>query len=269
MFLDQASRYWDKVAFSRLFGLHATGMYSLAYNLADLPASYVGEHVAAVLFPTLVRSDAADWPRLFCRAFGLLLLIVLPIAVGLAAVAHTLIELLLTQEWQSVADFLVVLAAAGVFRPINVVAFSLLMASERNVLLLWAEFGKVAILLFGMWALAPFGAIASAASVALALGLQAALLVHMLGRLGFPTRDLIRSARGPAAATAMLLLGVVAVRRAVDPAALPVAARLLVEVIAGAVAYGCGAWFFAREAVVETIGLIRTQWPTSRYSVEH
>ena len=258
--LSEASRHWDKLAFSRLFGPQATGMYSLAYNLADLPASYVGEHVAAVLFPTMVRSETSSRPRMFCRAFGLLLLITLPIATGLAAVAHSLVELLLPVEWQPVAGFLVVLAAAGVFRPINSIAASLLMASERNSLLFAAEFCKVTALLVGMWALSPFGQIASAASVALAMGLQAALLVFMLGRSGFPVRELLLQARGPVSAATALIAAVIAMRFALGRGpATPAAAQLAAEILAGAAAYCLGAWFFARQTVNELILMIKTQ----------
>jgi PST family polysaccharide transporter len=258
--LSEASRQWDKLAFSRLFGPQATGMYSLAYNLADLPASYVGEHVAAVLFPTLVHSDASSRPRMFCRAFGLLLLITLPIAIGLAAVAHTLVGLLLPTEWQPVAGFLAVLAAAGVFRPINSIASALLMASERNTLLLAAEFCKVTALLFGMWTLSPLGQLASAASVALAMGLQAALLVFVLGRSGFPVRDLLLQARGPVAAAIALVAAVAAVRFTLGrEIAAPAAAQLAAEILAGAGAYCLGAWFFARQVVKELIVMITTQ----------
>ena len=259
-FLSEASRYWDKLAFSRLFGPHATGMYSLSYNLADLPATYVGEHVASVLFPTLVRSEVSSRPRMFCRAFGLLLLITLPIAIGLAAVAHTLVELLLTAEWQPVAGFLVVLAAAGVFRPVNSIAASLLMASERNTLLLAAEFAKVTALLFGMWALSPFGELASAASVALAMGLQAALLMFVLGRSGFPVRDLLLEARGPLSAAIILVAAVMATRSALaHGATIPVAAQLAVEVVAGGLAYCFGAWLFARPSVNQLIDMLKAQ----------
>lgn len=266
-FLSEASRYWDKLAFSRLFGPHATGMYSLAYNLADLPATYIGEHVASVLFPTMVGSEVASRPRIFCRAFGLLLLITLPIAIGLAAVAHTLVELVLSDEWQPVAGFLVVLAAAGVFRPINSIASSLLMASERNTLLLGAEFIKTVILLAGMWALSPFGEIASAVSVGAAMALQAALLFFVLGRSGFPTGDLLYFARGPAMAAVVLVIAVIATRYGLDQLrAIPVFAQLVVEVFVGAVAYCLGAWLLARDTVNELVEMVRAQIPRLRRS---
>ena len=205
---------------------------------------------------------------MFCRAFGLLLLITLPIAIGLAAVAHTLVELLLSAEWQPVAGFLVVLAAAGVFRPINPIAASLLMASERNTLLLVAEFTKVTALLFGMWALSSFGELASAASVALAMALQAALLVCVLGRTGFPIRELLLQARGPFSAAIVLVIVVIATRFALDYGpGIPVAVQLAAEVIAGGIAYCMGAWFFAREAVNDLIVMVTTQIRGLRPSV--
>jgi PST family polysaccharide transporter len=259
-FLSEASRYWDKLAFSSLFGPHPTGMYSLAYNLADLPATYVGEHVSSVLFPTLVRSDVASRPKLFCRAFGLLLLVTLPMAIGLAAVAHTLVRLLLTDEWQPVAGFLVVLAAAGVFRPINSIAATFLIASERNTLLMATEFIKVVALLAGMWALSAFGPLSSAAAVALAMGLQASLLLYTLSRSGFLFADLLAEARGPLTATILLIVAVIVTRATLDQSgAIPVAGQLAAEILVGAIAYLSGAWLFARQSVLQLVDTVMTQ----------
>src|SRR5262249_42894021 len=48
-----ASRYWGTLVVTRIFGAAATGVYNLAYNLADVPAIYIGEQLALVLMPSI------------------------------------------------------------------------------------------------------------------------------------------------------------------------------------------------------------------------
>ena len=233
------------------------GMYTLPQP-CRLAGHYLGAHVETVLLSNHVEVSFQA-PAVFSERIRPVAVSRCPSRSACCRRTHW-VELVLSDEWQPVAGFLVVLAAAGVFRPINSIASSLLMASERNALLLGAEFIKVVVLLGGMWALSPLGEISSAASVAVAMGLQAGLLVYVLGRTGFPTRDLARNARGPALAAVILIFAVVATRSALDQgAAIPIAAQLAVEVIAGAVAYCLGAWIFAREAVSELIEVARAQ----------
>ena len=55
----QASRYWDNLMISRLFGPGTTGAYNMAYNLADIPAIQVGEQIALVDGDVFVRWGSA------------------------------------------------------------------------------------------------------------------------------------------------------------------------------------------------------------------
>jgi len=125
------------------------------------------------------------------------------------------------------------------------------------------------VLLLAMWALSSFGELFSAASVALAMGLQAAFLVYVLGRSGFPIRELLLQARGPVIAAIVLVAAVIAMRSAFDRgAAMPAAAQLAAEVLAGGVAYCLGAWIFARQTVNELIVMVKTQIRGPRSPVE-
>jgi O-antigen/teichoic acid export membrane protein len=142
---------------------------------------------------------------------------------------------------------------------VNSISASLLMASERNALLLGSEFAKVVLLLGGIWALSPWGPIPSAVAVAGSMALQAAFLVYMLGRSGFPVRELWGHAQGPCIAVVALVAAVVSVRWALDVAMVPVAAKLAAEVFAGAVAYCLAAWIFARQATRELLAVLQEQ----------
>lgn len=258
--LSEAGRYWDKLVFARQFGTHQMGIYSLAYNLADLPATYVGEHVASVLFPTLTQVHGKERYELFCRSFGLLFLIVLPMAVGLAAVAPTLVSALLAREWQEVSSYLIVLALVAIFRPANSVIASLLMASERNQLLMSFEAMKVALLLGGMWFFSRYGDIPAILAVGLALAAQSVGLLSVLTLGGFPGGRLLGVIRGPVLASATMAAGVLAVRAVFErlPGA-PMTLQLVVEITTGAVVYLIAAWVFARSASSQIIEVLRDQ----------
>ena len=76
----------------------ATGLYNLAYNLADIPAIYIGEQLALVLLPSMASLPPERRPRALERSTALLSLIIFPLAVGLGLVADPLIALVLSRR---------------------------------------------------------------------------------------------------------------------------------------------------------------------------
>ena len=55
-----AAKKWDNLLVSRFFGEATVGRYNLAYNLADIPATHVGEHIAEVLLPSFALLDQEE-----------------------------------------------------------------------------------------------------------------------------------------------------------------------------------------------------------------
>ena len=96
--LYEFARYGDKLVYTRLFGPARTGEYSLAANLADLPAVYVGEQVSNVLLPTMLQVQGERRQAMLARAIGMLAMLTFPMAIGLAAIAHTLVDVLLPPQ---------------------------------------------------------------------------------------------------------------------------------------------------------------------------
>ena len=89
-----AARRWDNLLVAHFFGPGPTGAYNLAYNLADVPAIQVGEQIGDVLLPSFARLDPSRRPSAFLRAMALLGLVVFPLAVGLGAIAPSLVAVL-------------------------------------------------------------------------------------------------------------------------------------------------------------------------------
>src|SRR6185503_11117155 len=106
------------------------GMYNLAYNLADVPAIQVGEQIGDVLLPSFARMDVARRPAALVRSMMLLSLVVFPLAVGLGAVAPTLVATIFDARWRPLAPMLVLLSALSVARPLGWAVASYLQAQQ-------------------------------------------------------------------------------------------------------------------------------------------
>ncbi|HTM44850.1 MAG TPA: oligosaccharide flippase family protein, partial [Polyangiaceae bacterium] len=104
-----ASRRWDNLLVSRFFGPATTGMYNLAYNLADVPAIQIGEQIGDVLLPSFARMHLERRRAALLRSLSLLSLIVFPLAVGLGAVAPSLVAVIFDPRWQAIGPMLILL----------------------------------------------------------------------------------------------------------------------------------------------------------------
>jgi PST family polysaccharide transporter len=266
-----ASRYWDTLVVARIFGPAAAGMYSLAYNLADIPAIYIGEQLALVLMPSLASLPPARRARAFERATRLLALILFPLAIGLGLVAKPLIALVLPHDWQGVAPVLAALSALSVFRPITWSLSAYMQAREQTGSLMVLEVANLGLLLGGIWALSPLGLVWSASAVGIAFGIYAVAGVCLVSRSGLSLGRVALGFVQPLGACAAMAMGVLAVRTLAEDA-LPVWSELVVEIAVGAVVYVCVALIVCRDTARDLLALARDmikQRSAARASYEH
>lgn len=251
----QASRTWDKLLMSAMFGPRVLGHYNLAFNLAELPAVHVGETAATTLLPTFNRLPPERRGAGLLRTVRLLALVILPLGLGLSAVAMPVVELILPPEWYGVAPFLAVLCAASVFRPFGWVMSVFIQVGGRNWSLMRLEVLKVAVLLGAMALLGRWlGPHAAAYAVGIAFGLHAWLLLGVARTVGGPpVPELRRATRGPFIAGAVMWASVISIESMLSAA--PVH-RLLVEIPAGAAVYAGVAWLLARDACRDLYGVV-------------
>ncbi len=252
--LHMGARYWDNVVIRSLFGARPTGLYNLAYNLADIPAVHVGEQIGLVLLPSLAGMEPADRPRAFERATALLSLVIFPLALGLGAVSNTLVHLVLSEQWQDVAPLLTVLAVLSVFRPIGWVVSSYLQAQERNQPLMYLEMIKIVTLIGGIVALSPLGVRASACAVGGAFALNAVLGVWLVLRNGPRPRVLIEGFLRPLLASVVMAAAVLVMRFTLQDVGIAHPGVLLAaEIAAGTVVYVAVALVICRDAARELL----------------
>src|SRR6185436_20902787 len=121
---------------SRLFGPPVMAEYNLAYNLADTPTAHVAEHIFDVLLPSFAKLDLEQRRRALARVAGLMALVIYPLALGLAAVASTVVAAVLDPRWAGVGPMLAILAALSLSRPVVWVVSTYLTAASRTTSLM-------------------------------------------------------------------------------------------------------------------------------------
>lgn len=255
-----ASRRWDNLLFSRIFGPAELGLYNLAYNLADIPTTQVGEHIGDVLLPSYARMDEPGrrkWALM--RATSLMALVVFPLAVGLGAIAPTLVAVLFNEEWQGVAPLLVILSVLSVVRPVSWVIGSYLIALHHTRAVMLIEILKVFTLLAAVSGLGMFGPLWACAGVGLAFGLASlASLWAVRKSEKIPMWRMARGMLGPLLACAPMAAAVVGVRHLLDRAGYGASMVSLVsELAVGAVIYVIAAFVFAPGIARDFLGLVK------------
>ena len=234
-----ASRYWDNLAVSHFFGAGATGVYNMAYNLADIPAIQVGEQVALVLLPSMAELPRDRRAAALERSTALLSIVIFPLAVGLGFVSHALISVILpANQWQEVAPLLTVLACLSVFRPITWVLSAYMEAEDKTNRLMFLEFLKLIVLLGGIALLAPYGLRIAACAVGIAFGVCAIGGVALVVREGPHPGRLAIGFLQPLAACAVMGAAVWLVHRGLVLAGIAhPGVYLVAEIVAGALTY--------------------------------
>ncbi len=248
--LSEGARYWDKPLMLRLLGAHDAGSYGMAFNLAQLPAVYVGGHVGTVMVPAVVRAAPEDRPELMVRALVFTALFLFPMAAGLSVCAQTLVATLLPATWAQVAPLLSVLAIASLPAAGSFILSSFLAAHARNHRLMWIEVATMFSLVAALCVLSKAGVVAASAAVGVATLLQWGLTVHACRADGLRLHGLLRPLACLALACGVMVLAVLAWRHALDDR-LPRALRLPGEVGIGAIVYGGVVWMGARDLVVD------------------
>jgi PST family polysaccharide transporter len=256
---DFATRYWDNLAFGAYFGPKVVGLYNMAYNLADIPAVQVGEQITGVLLPAMANLDVKDRKAALIRSTGLMSLAVFPLAVGLGAVAPTLIRCLLNDAWQGVAPLLTVLSVLSVVRPMGwgVGVYLASFSRTRSVMLL--QLLKL-VLLFGcIVAFSSLGPVWTAASVGIAFGAQALATIGLVICTDkVPAWPLASAVLRPLAACGVMAAAVLGARHGMAWLGVEAPRVVLpVEIAVGAVSYVVAALVLAGPTARDFLQLLR------------
>ena len=253
-----ASRRWDNLLVSRFFGPGPTGMYNLAYNLADVPAIQVGEQIGDVLLPSFARIERDERPSALVRSMELLALVVFPLAIGLGAVAPTLVSTIFDVRWRPLGPMLVVLSALSVTRPIGWTVESYLQACNRPRTILALEAFKVVALVVLIATVGRHSPLCTCVAVGIAFGAHALACLWVVRTIdGLPLSRSLGCLWPALAASAPLVVAVLGARHILLLSAIvkPIE-RLSIEVLAGAAGYVLGALVVAPDTFREVVARV-------------
>jgi len=256
---DFATRYWDNLAFGTYFGQERVGLYNMAYNLADIPAVQVGEQISGVLLPAMASLEVKDRKAALIRSTALMSLVVFPLAVGLGVVAPTLIRCVLNDAWQGVAPLLVVLSMLSVARPMGWGVSAYLSAFSRTRAIMALQLLKLVLLFGGIVTFSPLGPVWTAGAVGLAFGVQSMVAIGwviLTDRV--PAGPIVGAVVRPLVACAVMAAAVLGARHGLAMLGVESArARLLVEIVVGAVAYAGAPLGVARPSARDLLQVLR------------
>lgn len=226
----------DQLAVGRVLGPVALGSYVLAFNLASWPVAIFSQplrSVAPAMFAR-VQHDRAAMTQAFQQVLRPLSTVALPVCLVLAAVAPDLVRFVYGPAWAPAAAplrWLCILAACRIFTEL---AYDYLVVLRRTRTLLAIQAGWLAVLvpcvLTGVELRGAWGAAAAVSTVAAVLVVP--LYLVALARVGIPMRAVARQTRGPAAATGVLTVAVVAITHVVPGA---IAALVISGLVSAAV----------------------------------
>jgi len=260
-----ASRRWDNLLMSRFVGPAAMGAYNYAYNLADLPASQVGEQIGDLLLPSFGHLEPPDRRRGLVRAVGLLALIMFPMAVGLSAVAPTLVRAVFDERWAAVAPMLMILSALSLTRPIGYAVAAYLQSMGRSATLSALEIGKVLALFAGIVVLGPLGPLYICGAVGIAFTLHALAGLVLVRADGVPFLATLFSLGRPLLACVPMVGAVLAARLGLHRLGIDGHGGMMARVIsvaaeigAGGLAYVAAAFVVAGPIARDFLGLLRS-----------
>lgn len=256
----------DTIFVGKLLGAEVLGFYAMALYLIDMPLSKLNTVVRPVLYPyfSRVKDIPGAFNDSFLKAVRMILAIAFPAILGIAAISHELVTLVLGMHWAPTGEVLPFLCLTGLFKAFidNVhVAFTVM---GRPGLVLRFNCIGVLILPISFYLL---GSAYGLYGIFLAWGIVLPVLCYLNLRslkqlTGIsPTAYLVNSL-APAVSAVVMVVGVV-VTGVVLRSVLPVMPVIAIQVVAGAGLYVGSYLLFFREEFFQLLSFRKALTSTS------
>ena len=98
----------------RLFGVAELGIYSVAYEVSSLPSTELVAPINRATFPGFSKmKDVSEMASAYLKLMAMIALIIVPVGVGIAAVADPLVNAVLGVKWIGAIPLIQILALHG------------------------------------------------------------------------------------------------------------------------------------------------------------
>lgn len=219
----------------KLAGAHALGMWSVANELSNLVGTELIQPMNRAALPAYsqLAEDRGALARAYLSAAGLVAVLVMPLVVGLAAVAPLVVAVLLGPQWHEVGPLISLLAFHGLTDVFLRTAASAVLASGRPVVYVKIYALQACVLLpLSFWLTRAYGVEgAVVATVGTAIGLLPLNATLVARALGVTARQLLATVWRPLLAAAVMYGVTVLAQPTVDTDTLTVARSLMLLAI--------------------------------------
>jgi len=133
----------------KIVGAHALGVFSVSYELSNLPTSELTAPINRAVYPGYARKAAEGTPLkdAYLDVFSIMVTFGVPMGVGIAATAGILIPLLLGPQWTEAIPVVEILAIYGVFAVMRSNANYVYLAEGKPYIATYLAIGLILLLL--------------------------------------------------------------------------------------------------------------------------
>ena len=242
----------------KIYSADTLGYFNQAQKFKDLPLTSAMQSVQSVTYPAL--SQIGDQREKFAESYRQVLMVVafmlMPVMVGIVAVAEDLFALLLGEKWMPTVPYLQILCLMGLFQPLAMIAYNILKVKSNGAIILRLEIAKKALMTLILVVTIPHSV------KAVAWGLVAMsfceFVINFVASMRYASLGvwrMVRTLLPVLLITAAMYAAVLGMGRLMADAG--VAVRLLSEIATGVVVYTLLALALRLEAMGEVRSLIR------------
>jgi lipopolysaccharide exporter len=199
----------DNLLVGRLFGALPLGLYSVSYNLVRAPANHLVASIQAVLFPATSRAqnNSNALHRAYLTTVSVVGLVALPLFLGTAAVADTVVLALFGDRWVGASAVLTPLAIAMALHALMAVAGPVLWGRGRPGLELRVQIWVALGIAIGIWVAGQYSVVAVSWVVCFVYGLRLIAMTYLLAHaIELSTASIFRCLRGGIAVAVLVVI---------------------------------------------------------------
>ena len=151
MSTDMVSAIYNNVAqlfIGKVYSPNTLGYFNQAQKIKDLPVQSAVLSVQTVTYPAMakIKDDTEKFAESFRKVLMINIFVMAPMVVGMSMVAEPLFMLLLGERWLPTVPYFEVIALAGLFYPLAMVAYNVLKVHSDGKIILLLELLKKAIM---------------------------------------------------------------------------------------------------------------------------
>ncbi len=151
MSTDIVAAIYNNVAqlfIGKIYSTTTLGFFNQAQKIKDLPVQSAVLSVQTVTYPAMakIKDDADKFAESFRKVLMINVFVLAPMVAGMSAVAKPLFDVLLGEKWLPTVPYFEVIAFAGVFYPLAMVAYNVLKVHSDGAIIFRLELLKKAIM---------------------------------------------------------------------------------------------------------------------------